>query len=160
MMITIMMITMILALSTSGKYQGPWKEEALWLRRRQALHGEDVNIFLHGEDVKWTESLWLYLSYIDFTNKQLSDSMKDDFVHKPNIHLIIIRDLISNTKSCQLFQSWQSLNKGSKNKSSKCVTCKNKQQLLADQGLAANVLCEKTTSWIWRRKVKSEQLDW
>ena len=49
----IMIATMllILALSTTGKYQGPWKEEALWLRRRQALHGEDVNILLHGEDV-------------------------------------------------------------------------------------------------------------
>ena len=46
-----MMITMILALSTTGKYQGPWKEEALWIRRRQAIHGEDVNILLHWEDV-------------------------------------------------------------------------------------------------------------
>ena len=51
MMMTIMKITMILALSTSGKYQGPWKEEALWLRGRQAIHGEDVKILLHGEDV-------------------------------------------------------------------------------------------------------------
>ena len=52
MMMAIMKITMILALSTTGKYQGPWKEEAIWLRRRQALHGKDVNILLHGEDVK------------------------------------------------------------------------------------------------------------
>ena len=51
-MMMMVMTIMIMALSTRNKYQGPWKEEALWLRRRQALHGKDVNILLHGEHVK------------------------------------------------------------------------------------------------------------
>ena len=43
--------------------------------------------------------------------------------------------------------------------SPKCVTCKNKQQLLADQGLAANVLlCEKPHHGYGERR--SSQNNW